>query len=345
MNKRSLSLLLVAALTLMVVLAGCTTVVATEDAAVKTGLGIVTSYESSKDATADAAGLAETDTTYAAVTVDADGKVVKCYIDVFQSKVNFDATGKITTDLTQRVKAKNELQDEYGMRKASSIGKEWFEQAAAFADYCVGKTAEEIKGIAVRVDESNGHVYPDDADVLAGTTMAIGDITEAVVKAIESAEDLGAKASDKLGLAANVDLTDSYDATAEADGLAYAYAYISAVTVDAEGKISSAVLNAIMLRINFNASGAITTDLTQVAVDKLAMKDDYGMRARSGIGAEWFEQANAFAEYIKGKTGAEVSGLAVDESGHPTDADVLAGTTVSITHFQDTVAVAAQLAK
>ena len=38
------------------------------------------------------------------------------------------------------------------MKKASGIGKEWNEQAAAFAKYVEGKTANEIAAIAV--DES-----------------------------------------------------------------------------------------------------------------------------------------------------------------------------------------------
>ena len=47
---------------------------------------------------------------------------------------------------------KNQLGDGYGMKQASSIGKEWNEQAAGFCAYVTGKTAAQVAGLAV--DES-----------------------------------------------------------------------------------------------------------------------------------------------------------------------------------------------
>jgi hypothetical protein len=39
------------------------------------------------------------------------------------------------------------LGDGYGMRSASKIGKEWNEQANAFAAYVIGKTVDEVKAL------------------------------------------------------------------------------------------------------------------------------------------------------------------------------------------------------
>ena len=50
------------------------------------------------------------------------------------------------------------------MGKSSSIGKEWNEQAAAMAEYAVGKTVEELKGVAVNADGQ-----ATDADLAAAT--------------------------------------------------------------------------------------------------------------------------------------------------------------------------------
>jgi hypothetical protein len=69
------------------------------------------------------------------------------------------------------------------------------------------------------------------------------------------------------------------------------------------------------------------------------------MKAKSGIGKEWYEQANFFANYVKGKSADEVSAIAVDEKGHATSADVLTGATVGITPFQKVIATAATTAK
>jgi major membrane immunogen (membrane-anchored lipoprotein) len=338
MRNRIVPLLLVVTL---ILLSGCTTVGLSENAGVKTGLAIVPSFTSSKAATADAAGLAEVDATYAGVLVGADGKIVNCSIDVYQAKVNFDATGKITSDLTKPVQSKNVLGEAYGMKAKSGIGKEWNEQAAALAAYCVGKTAEEVGAIAL--DEQG---TASAADVRAGATIHIGDLIKAVVAACQNAQDLGAKATDKLGIASEVDLAGkSKDATADAAGVGFAYAYYTATTFGADGKITSSVLNASQFSVQFDATGKIVTDLTAPQQDKQQLKEAYGMKAKSGIGKEWYEQANFFAEYVKGKTAEEVAAIAVDEKGHATSADVLSGATVGITDFQKVIAAAATMAK
>lgn len=114
----------------------------------KLGLAVTTEISKSKDATAEEAGLAQAYSSYAVVTTDTDGKITSCYMDASQSSVNFDTKGVISTDLTVAPKTKQELGYDYGMAKASGIGKEWFEQADAFLAYAVGKTAAEVKGIA-----------------------------------------------------------------------------------------------------------------------------------------------------------------------------------------------------
>ncbi len=337
MSKRIAPLLLV----VILLLCSCAAVGLSEDVSVKTGLAIVPGLTSSKAATAEAEGLAQVDATYAGVLVGADGKIVKCVIDVYQAKVKFDATGKITSDLTAPVQSKNMLGDAYGMRKNSAIGKEWNEQAAAFAEYCVGKTAEEVAAIAL---DAEGR--PTAEDVRAGATIHVNDLVKAVVDACANAQDLGAKATDKLGIASEVDLAGrSKDATAEANGSGYAYAYYTATTFGVDGKITSSVLNASQFAVQFDATGKIVTDLAAVQQDKQQLKDAYNMKPKSGIGKEWYEQANFFAEIVKGKTAEEVSGIAVDESGHATGEDVRAGATVSITDFQKVIAAAAATAK
>jgi hypothetical protein len=100
-------------------------------------------------------------------------------IDASQCNVNFDKTGKITTDLTAALQTKNELKENYGMKGASAIGKEWYEQAAAFAQYITGKTAAEVTGITV--DEGSHATSP---DLTASVTISLGDIMAAFAKAM-----------------------------------------------------------------------------------------------------------------------------------------------------------------
>jgi hypothetical protein len=77
---------------------------------------------------------------------------------------------------------------------------------------------------------------------------------------------------------------------------------------------------------------------------KVEIGDAYGMKKQSKIGKEWYEQANAFAAYVVGKTSSEVSGIAMSE-GKATDADLLASVTVSLGDFIATITKAGVNAK
>ena len=138
-------------------------------------LGIVTTMANSVNA-GERLGLAEAYSTYVAITQNAKGTITSCVIDATQGRVNFDPSGRITTDLTARIKSKNELGDGYGMKRASTIGKEWHEQAAAFARYVPANPA--VAGIAVDAGKR-----PVDRDLQATVTVGIGDFQAALAKA------------------------------------------------------------------------------------------------------------------------------------------------------------------
>lgn len=144
---------------------------------VKTGLAVITAVDKSTNA-GTGLGRAQIDATVVAVTVDSKGKIAKCVIDAVQSRIDFDASGKITTPLATEFPSKNELAEGYGMKRASTIGKEWHEQAAAFAQYVTGKTPAEVAGIAVDAAKR-----PVSRDLLATVTVGIGDFQAALAKA------------------------------------------------------------------------------------------------------------------------------------------------------------------
>jgi hypothetical protein len=306
---------------------------------VKTGLAVITSVEKSKDATADAEGFGQSDSVAVAVTVDKDGKVVKAAIDTAQTKINFSTEGKVTSDLTAVYKSKQELKEEYGIKGASTLSKEWYEQANSLADYFVGKTADEIK--AIPTDDAG---VPTDADLVSSVTIKINDYKEAVEKAIANAQDMGATADDKLGLGINTTIDKSKDAAADAEGQTQAYSIYTAATFDADGKITSNVIDASQATVKFDAAGKISTDLTAPVKTKVELGDEYGMRGASKIGKEWFEQAASFSEYVLGKTSEEVAAIAVD-GGKATDADLVSSVTVGIDEFQLVIEKAAATAK
>ena len=305
---------------------------------VKTGLAVVASLADST-AVKDGKGTAVSSITAVAVTVDKDGKIVKCVIDGVRADVQFSDQGKLLTPADTVFKSKNELKDEYGMKKASSIGKEWNEQAAAFAEYVIGKTADEVKGIAVS-DEGKAA----DTELTASVTIHIGDFISAVEKAVANAADLGASADDKLGLAIESTANQSAD-SGEKDGIAQAYSYFTASTFGSNSKVTSCVIDAAQNKVTFDATGKITSDLAAEQKSKNELGDAYGMKKASSIGKEWNEQAASFAGYVTGKTVDEVKGIAVDDTGKATDTELTASVTVHVTDFITLVEKAAASAK
>lgn len=307
---------------------GSNTEESSSDNWVKTGLAVVTSVEKSKDATSDAEGYGQFDSVVVAVTVDKDGKVVKAVIDNAQTKVNFSTEGKLTSDLTASYKSKQELKDEYGMKGASTLNKEWYEHANSLAEYFVGKTADEIK--AIPTDDAG---VSTDADLVSSVTIKINEYKEAAVNAIADAQDMGATADDKLGLGINTTISKSKDASADTEGQAQSYSIYTATTFDADGKITSNIIDASQATVEFDDTGKISTDLTIPIKTKVELGDEYGMKGASKIDKEWFEQAASFSEYILGKTSEEVAAIAV-EDGKATDADLVSSVTIGIDEFK-----------
>ena len=306
------------------------------DAAVKTGLAVIPGLGSSKDASAEGDGVAQSEILLVAVTVGDDGVIDNCVIDNIQAKIGFSTSGALTTDPATTFPSKNELGDGYGMRKASSIGKEWNEQLAALADYAKGKTVEELKTMAVGEDGKAG-----DVDLAASVTLYIGSFVDGIEAAVKNAAHMGASKGDKLGLSSETSMSKSKDASAEGEGLAQAYATIAAVTFHGD-TVTSCYIDAVQANVNFDTAGHITTDLTAAPKTKNELGDDYGMRKASSIGKEWNEQAAGFCAYVTGKTVAEIKGLAVDEGGKAADADLAATVTVGIGEFQTLIEKAAK---
>jgi hypothetical protein len=302
---------------------------------VKTGLAILNSIAKSKDASADAEGVAEADSLIVAVTVDKAGVIADCVIDMVQAKVNFNTAGELVTPLDTTFKTKDELGADYGLGKVSTIGKEWNEQAAAFAAYVIGKTADEVQGIAV----SEG--YAGEEDLRASVTIHVTDFIAGVTKAVANATDSGAAAGDKVGVAAITNIAKSKNASADAEGLAQVYSTYTAITQDAAGKITSCIIDGSQSNVNFDRSGVITTDLAAAPQTKNELKEAYGMKAASGIGKEWYEQAAAFAAYVTGKTIAEVQDIAVTEEGYAASSDLTSSVTIHVTDFIQLIVKAA----
>ena len=300
----------------------------------KLGLGVVTSIGSSS------AGNAQVDATVAAVILDADGKIVSCAVDVAQNKMSIE-DGEVPEDAASMTfKSKKEKLEEYGMRPASGIGKEWYEQAEAFENFVVGKTADEVAAIPTETNEHG--VVTTDETLKAGCTMSVDALIAATVKACndDSAADFTGDAKLALTCATSV---DSATASAEdgEDGTAAMYTSFAAVAVDADGKLAAVCYDEVQPKVTFDETGEITSDTEAEIKTKREKKDEYGMRGVSGISAEWFEQDQAFETFVTGKTADEISAIPTEttDNGHvvTTDETLKAGCTMSVGGMIETV--------
>lgn len=143
---------------------------------VNLGLGVATSLKC-KDASADADGSVQVNSAIVAVVVDDNGVILSVQIDAAQTTGAFSAAGAVTTDVTAVIKSKMEKQEEYNMRGASPIGREWFEQVTDLEAWMVGKTVEEVKAAYEGADET----------LKAVCTITLDDTIVALEKAVADA--------------------------------------------------------------------------------------------------------------------------------------------------------------
>ncbi len=301
---------------------------ASAEGKLKLGLAIATDLSGSKDGEKADFGV-----TILALAVDADGIIRQCLIDGIATNAAV-AEGVFASDTTN-VQTKNELGDQYGMVAWGGAKAEWNVQAEAFCQYVIGKTVEQVKGITV-----DAGTKPTDADLSASVTIAIGGFQALVEKAAANAKSMDSRAEDtlKLGVTASLSCTTAdsgiQKSTAQLD------VNVTAMTM-AGDTITGCIIDAVQAKVEME-NGKFTTDTTKPVATKNELGDKYGMVAWGGAKAEWNKQAEAFANYVIGLTVEQVKGIAVNESGKPSDADLSASVTIAIPDFQALIEKAAK---
>ena len=296
------------------------------EGAVKTGLAVMASAKIT-DATAEEAGKLTYDVSLVAVLVDDEGVIVDCIIDSLGTEVTFDATGVITGGAAGEVLTKNELGFDYNMElytNGAAVG-EWFEQAAALAQFTKGKTVEEV---FAAIDSETG--LATDVDLATSATIKLGGYVAALEAAVQNAKHLGAQAGDELKLATINAVTDAAALNCDAVALTLK-----------DGVITSCFIDSLQAEATINADGTAVAGNTKT---KNQLGFDYNMELYTNGAAvgEWFEQAASFCAYVTGKTPAEVANIAIDESTVPTEVDLVTSVTIKIGGFQALIAKAAQ---
>jgi hypothetical protein len=254
----------------------------------------------------------------------------------------------VTSDKEAEVPSKKELGDDYGMLKASSIGKEWYQQIEAFEEWMIGKTVDEITGLEVMErDESHKNV-PNVPELTSSVTITVESYLAAVEEAWNNAVD--ATGAETVGLGIKTHINKSKDATADAGAQAQVDTYMAATAFDADGNVVATIIDNAQVRVAYELDGSLATDTSVEGKTKHELKEDYGMLKASSIGKEWYEQMEAFQDWMVGKSIDEIMNLEVMERDEahqhvPADPDLTSSVTITVEGYQAVVQEAYDMAR
>lgn len=287
------------------------------------------------------------DLTTAFAAFNKKGEVVDVRFDVVQIKVvaNEAKDGLTLTnknvDEAHSVTSKLELGLGYNMKGVSAIGKEVDEQIEAFADWCVGKTVEEI----VAGTTGAGHGVAINDELKTSVTIGVDAFEAALKNAYETRTEATYKISKdaKAGIAMQSGLAYNYDNPTKEISVAVAGVMAN------EGTTEAVQLDEVVVPVAIAENRALSLDSSSkyvqngVVTSKKDLGDKYAMKSTSANigkiegGAEWDEQATTIETATTGKTATEIKALVAGEGE-------LAGATMTVTNYLAAIAKATDYA-
>ncbi len=262
--------------------------------------------------------------TAVALLLDKDNTILDCDLDEVDFTVAL-TDGKAT--LTGPTATKGELGDDYTPTKEDTgrddgLKDSWEDQAEAFCDFAEGKMVSEITGLAATDGKS---------EKIEGCDLIITDFIRAVERAADAAVSHDMGADDDLHLAL---LTAAAD-TATDEKPQYDIE-MAAVTLDEGDKITGCMTDSVQMKLSIE-EGAFTMASGEV-LSKRRAGDSYGMKPASAIKREWYEQADAFDLYVRGKTADQLGKITLDSEGKT---DAISGCTITVSGMMKCVKKAA----
>lgn len=334
MNKKTLGLL--AALCL-----GAATGCGATKSTVGLGYDVSFKYTADKVETTDKnEELGQIDLTTAFAAFNKKGEVVDVRFDVVQIKfVANEAKDGLTltnknVDASYSVTSKLELGLGYNMKGASAIEKEVDEQIEAFADWCVGKTVEEV----IAGTPGAGHGEAVNEELATSVTITVDAFEAALKNAYETRTETTYKISKdaKAGIAMQSGLAYNYNKPTKEVSVAVAGVMAK------EGVTEAVELDEIVVPVAIADDRTLTVDTSSKyakngITSKKDLGDAYAMKPASPIEKEWDEQCEAIETAATGKTVEEIKAF---EAGK----GELAEATMTITNYVAAIAKATEYA-
>ena len=171
----------------------------------------------------------------------------------------------------------------------------------------------------------------------AGNTVVYSDCScSGETGTVTPTEAVTADGAVRTGLAILTDIKTG-DGEAEYD------VTLAAVLVDESGVILDCVIDSVGVAVQFDETGFLTAD--GEILTKTELGDSYGMVTFGGAAAEWYQQAEALAEFAQGKTLEEFKSRALNDRGYAEDADLAASATIRLDGYVAAVEAAVENAK
>ena len=142
----------------------------------------------------------------------------------------------------------------------------------------------------------------------------------------------------KLGLGQSISIAKSKSAEGDEGATAQVDTVIAAVGFDKDGKVASVTIDTAQTRVNFDKNGKMTSDPGAELKTKVELGDDYGMKARSEIDKEWYEQIAELEKWMIGKSVEEIKSMKTKEvdDSHPAvpdDPELTSLVTISVQDY------------
>ena len=79
--------------------------------------------------------------------------------DTIETRYDIDEDGFVINDIAEKVKTNKELKEDYGLKKSSDIGKEWYEQVNEFEKWAIGKTVSQVLNMYEKDEKQEEPLY------------------------------------------------------------------------------------------------------------------------------------------------------------------------------------------
>ena len=199
-------------------------------------------------------GRGAVSTTLVAAVFDNNGQIVRISIDEVETNVGFDNMGQLADFTPGEVKSKKELGDAYGMKAASGIGKEWYQQIESLEKWLEGKKVNTIIGGAAA---KLGEMVGDNSDM--GYTDQYGSYTPG--------SNSNMTRADNSDMTANSNSMTTSDNSPMGDVMSGVNSMIDGMT-DGGENMSGTTANTGWMDEDLKASVTIDTTYIQKAIEK-----------------------------------------------------------------------------